>query len=72
MALLVPLTWGLSLSTTWFVQLFGAISGSAVAATSVLVAFYAAEMKKKGYDPNFPVAGGNGGRRLPLHGWPTE
>ncbi|MGO4894301.1 TRAP transporter large permease [Flavobacterium sp. W21_SRS_FM6] len=56
MALIGALPGGLALVNVVSCMLFGAISGSAVAATSAIGSFMLPEMKKKGYDPNFSAA----------------
>ena len=56
MALIGALPGGLALVNVVSCMLFGAISGSAVAACSAIGSFMLPEMKKKGYDPNFSAA----------------
>lgn len=56
MALIGALPGGLALVNVVSCMLFGAISGSAVAATSAIGSFMLPEMKKEGYDPNFSAA----------------
>jgi len=56
MALIGSLPGGLALVNVVSCMLFGAISGSAVAATSAIGSFMVPEMKKHGYDPNFGAA----------------
>jgi tripartite ATP-independent transporter DctM subunit len=56
MALIGALPGGLALVNVVSCMLFGAISGSAVAATSAIGSFMLPEMQKKGYDPNFSAA----------------
>ena len=56
MALIGSLPGGLALVNVVSCMLFGAISGSAVAACSAIGSFMLPEMKKKGYDPNFSAA----------------
>ncbi|NCP63060.1 MAG: TRAP transporter large permease [Paraglaciecola sp.] len=56
MALIGALPGGLALVNVVSCMLFGAISGSAVAATSAIGSFMLPEMKKQGYDPNFSAA----------------
>ncbi|MCY7297204.1 TRAP transporter large permease [Alteromonas sp. a30] len=56
MALLGALPGGLALVNVLSCMLFGAISGSAVAATSAIGSFMLPEMKKSGYNPNFSAA----------------
>lgn len=56
MALIGALPGGLALVNVVSCMLFGAISGSAVAATSAIGSFMLPEMKKAGYDPNFSAA----------------
>ncbi|MBC3765679.1 TRAP transporter large permease [Neptunicella marina] len=56
MALIGALPGGLALVNVVSCMLFGAISGSAVAATSAIGSFMLPEMKKAGYDENFSAA----------------
>ncbi|MCF2949591.1 TRAP transporter large permease [Paraglaciecola aquimarina] len=56
MALIGFLPGGLALVNVMSCMLFGAISGSAVAATSAIGSFMVPEMKKHGYDENFAAA----------------
>lgn len=56
MALIGALPGGLALVNVMSCMLFGAISGSAVAATSAIGSFMIPEMKKHGYDVNFSAA----------------
>lgn len=56
MALIGALPGGLALVNVVSCMLFGAISGSAVAATSAIGSFMLPEMKKHGYDDNFSAA----------------
>ncbi len=56
MALIGALPGGLALVNVVSCMLFGAISGSAVAATSAIGSFMLPEMKKAGYDVNFSAA----------------
>ncbi|MDN4501097.1 TRAP transporter large permease [Alteromonadaceae bacterium BrNp21-10] len=56
MALIGSLPGGLALVNVMSCMLFGAISGSAVAATSAIGSFMIPEMKKHGYDENFAAA----------------
>ena len=56
MALIGAFPGGLALVNVVSCMLFGAISGSAVAACSAIGSFMLPEMKKKGYDPNFSAA----------------
>jgi tripartite ATP-independent transporter DctM subunit len=56
MALIGSLPGGLALVNVMSCMLFGAISGSAVAATSAIGSFMIPEMKKHGYDKNFAAA----------------
>ncbi|WP_438862489.1 TRAP transporter large permease [Neptunicella sp.] len=56
MALIGALPGGLALVNVVSCMLFGAISGSAVAATSAIGSFMLPEMKKSGYDENFSAA----------------
>jgi tripartite ATP-independent transporter DctM subunit len=56
MALIGMLPGGLALVNVLSCTLFGAISGSAVAATSAIGSFMIPEMEKKGYDRNFSAA----------------
>ncbi|QJR81122.1 TRAP transporter large permease [Alteromonas pelagimontana] len=56
MALIGSLPGGLALVNVVSCMLFGAISGSAVAATSAIGSFMLPQMKKNGYDPNFSAA----------------
>lgn len=56
MALIGSLPGGLALVNVMSCMLFGAISGSAVAATSAIGSFMIPEMKKHGYDVNFSAA----------------
>ncbi|WP_448212949.1 TRAP transporter large permease [Colwellia sp. MEBiC06753] len=56
MALIGALPGGLALVNVMSCMLFGAISGSAVAATSAIGSFMVPEMKKHGYDENFSAA----------------
>lgn len=56
MALIGSLPGGLALVNVVSCMLFGAISGSAVAATSAIGSFMLPEMKKNGYNPNFSAA----------------
>lgn len=56
MALIGSLPGGLALVNVMSCMLFGAISGSAVAATSAIGSFMIPEMKKHGYDENFSAA----------------
>lgn len=56
MAMIGALPGGLALVNVVSCMLFGAISGSAVAACSAIGSFMLPEMKKKGYDPNFSAA----------------
>ncbi|MBV1908055.1 MAG: TRAP transporter large permease [Kangiellaceae bacterium] len=56
MALIGTLPGGLALVNVMSCMLFGAISGSAVAATSAIGSFMVPEMKKHGYDENFSAA----------------
>ncbi|APD94475.1 hypothetical protein BM523_10925 [Alteromonas mediterranea] len=56
MALIGALPGGLALVNVVSCMLFGAISGSAVAATSAIGSFMLPEMKKAGYEPNFSAA----------------
>ncbi|WP_416307507.1 TRAP transporter large permease [Neptunicella sp. SCSIO 80796] len=56
MALIGALPGGLALVNVVSCMLFGAISGSAVAATSAIGSFMLPEMKKNGYDENFSAA----------------
>lgn len=56
MALIGALPGGLALVNVVSCMLFGAISGSAVAATSAIGSFMLPEMKKNGYDTNFSAA----------------
>lgn len=56
MALIGSLPGGLALVNVVSCMLFGAISGSAVAATSAIGSFMVPEMKKHGYDKEFSAA----------------
>lgn len=56
MALIGMLPGGLALVNVLSCTLFGAISGSAVAATSAIGSFMIPQMEKKGYDKNFSAA----------------
>ncbi|WP_337841393.1 TRAP transporter large permease [Rheinheimera sp.] len=56
MALVGALPGGLALVNVVSCMLFGAISGSAVAATSAIGSFMLPEMKKQGYDDNYSAA----------------
>ncbi|MBU2917906.1 MAG: tripartite ATP-independent transporter DctM subunit [Psychrosphaera sp.] len=56
MALIGALPGGLALVNVMSCMMFGAISGSAVAATSAIGSFMVPEMKKHGYDENFAAA----------------
>ncbi|MER2493451.1 TRAP transporter large permease [Catenovulum sediminis] len=56
MALIGMLPGGLALVNVLSCTLFGAISGSAVAATSAIGSFMIPQMEKKGYDRNFSAA----------------
>lgn len=56
MALIGALPGGLALVNVLSCMFFGAISGSAVAATSAIGSFMLPEMKKQGYDINFSAA----------------
>mgnify|MGYP000014686466 CR=1 FL=1 len=56
MALIGMLPGGLALVNVMSCTLFGAISGSAVAATSAIGSFMIPQMEKKGYDKNFAAA----------------
>ncbi|MGJ8693839.1 MAG: TRAP transporter large permease [Thalassotalea sp.] len=56
MALIGSLPGGLALVNVMSCMLFGAISGSAVAATSAIGSFMVPEMKKHGYSPEFGAA----------------
>jgi len=56
MALVGSLPGGLALVNVLSCMLFGAISGSAVAATSAIGSFMIPEMKKQGYDVNYSAA----------------
>lgn len=56
MALIGMLPGGLALVNVVSCMFFGAISGSAVAATSAIGSFMLPEMKKQGYDVNFSAA----------------
>lgn len=56
MALVGSLPGGLALVNVLSCMLFGAISGSAVAATSAIGSFMVPEMKKQGYDVNYSAA----------------
>lgn len=56
MALIGSLPGGLALVNVMSCMMFGAISGSAVAATSAIGSFMIPEMKKHGYDENFSAA----------------
>ncbi|WP_076537070.1 TRAP transporter large permease [Shewanella sp. UCD-KL21] len=56
MAIIGSLPGGLALVNVMSCMLFGAISGSAVAATSAIGSFMVPEMKKHGYDANFSAA----------------
>ena len=56
MALIGALPGGLALVNVVSCMMFGAISGSAVAATSAIGSFMLPEMKKAGYEPNFSAA----------------
>jgi len=56
MALIGALPGGLALVNVVSCMLFGAISGSSVAATSAIGSFMVPEMKKHGYEPSFSAA----------------
>lgn len=56
MALVGSLPGGLALVNVISCMLFGAISGSAVAATSAIGSFMLPEMKKQGYEPAYSAA----------------
>ncbi len=56
MALVGSLPGGLALVNVMSCMLFGAISGSAVAATSAIGSFMLPEMKKQGYEPSYSAA----------------
>ena len=56
MALVGSLPGGLALVNVLSCMLFGAISGSAVAATSAIGSFMLPEMKKQGYDDSYSAA----------------
>ena len=56
MALVGALPGGLALVNVMSCMLFGAISGSAVAATSAIGGFMLPEMKKHGYEPAYSAA----------------
>ncbi|KMT63742.1 TRAP transporter large permease [Catenovulum maritimum] len=56
MALIGMFPGGLALVNVMSCTLFGAISGSAVAATSAIGSFMIPQMEKKGYDKNFSAA----------------
>jgi tripartite ATP-independent transporter DctM subunit len=56
MALVGALPGGLALVNVMSCMLFGAISGSAVAATSAIGSFMLPEMKKQGYDDSYSAA----------------
>ncbi|MCU4677095.1 TRAP transporter large permease [Catenovulum sp. 2E275] len=56
MALIGMLPGGLALVNVLSCTLFGAISGSAVAATSAIGSFMIPQMEQKGYDKNFSAA----------------
>jgi len=56
MALVGALPGGLALVNVMSCMLFGAISGSAVAATSAIGSFMLPEMKKQGYDTSYSAA----------------
>jgi tripartite ATP-independent transporter DctM subunit len=56
MALMGSLPGGLALVNVLSCMLFGAISGSAVAATSAIGSFMVPEMKKQGYEVNYSAA----------------
>ncbi|MBU2279772.1 MAG: TRAP transporter permease, partial [Gammaproteobacteria bacterium] len=56
MALVGALPGGLALVNVVSCMLFGAISGSAVAATSAIGSFMLPEMKKQGYDDSYSAA----------------
>lgn len=56
MALVGALPGGLALVNVMSCMLFGAISGSAVAATSAIGSFMLPEMKKQGYEPSYSAA----------------
>jgi tripartite ATP-independent transporter DctM subunit len=56
MALVGSLPGGLALVNVLSCMLFGAISGSAVAATSAIGSFMVPEMKKQGYDVDYSAA----------------
>ncbi len=56
MALVGALPGGLALVNVLSCMLFGAISGSAVAATSAIGSFMLPEMKKQGYDDSYSAA----------------
>ncbi|MCC2604688.1 TRAP transporter large permease [Planctobacterium marinum] len=56
MALIGSLPGGLALVNVMSCMMFGAISGSAVAATSAIGSFMIPEMKKHGYSENFSAA----------------
>jgi tripartite ATP-independent transporter DctM subunit len=56
MALVGSLPGGLALVNVLSCMLFGAISGSAVAATSAIGSFMVPEMKKQGYEVNYSAA----------------
>jgi tripartite ATP-independent transporter DctM subunit len=56
MALIGVLPGGLALVNIVSCMLFGAISGSSVAATSAIGSFMVPEMKKHGYEPSFSAA----------------
>jgi tripartite ATP-independent transporter DctM subunit len=56
MALVGMLPGGLALVNVMSCMFFGAISGSAVAATSAIGSFMLPEMKKQGYDVNYSAA----------------
>ncbi|MBN8446037.1 MAG: TRAP transporter large permease [Gammaproteobacteria bacterium] len=56
MALVGSLPGGLALVNVMSCMLFGAISGSAVAATSAIGSFMLPEMKKQGYEPAYSAA----------------
>lgn len=56
MALIGMLPGGLALVNVMSCMFFGAISGSAVAATSAIGSFMLPEMKKQGYDVNYSAA----------------
>jgi len=48
---------GLGIATTWACTVFGATSGSSIAAASVFSKVSLPEMRKAGYEPNFACAG---------------